>query len=176
MMDTIIRIPTLETPRLILRAPRAEDFESYAAFRASERAAHIGGPSTRAQAFMQMSALIGHWQLRGYGRWIVADKTSDEAFGVVGLFYPEDWPEPEIAWSLFAPAEGRGIAFEAAAAAREFAYRTLGWQTVVSLIAPGNARSIALARRLGAVLDGVHEHEEHGSLGIYRHPRPEQTS
>ena len=176
MSETVVRIPTLQTVHLALRAPRIEDFEAYAAFRASERAQHIGGPSTCAQAFLQLAALVGHWQLRGYGRWVVADKATDEAFGVVGLYYPADWPEPEIAWSLFESAEGRGIAFEAAAAAREYAYRTLGWQTVVSLIAPENARSIALARRLGAVPDGVHEHEEFGALDVYRHPRPEQTA
>lgn len=175
MSDTVVRIPTIETPRLVLRAPRAEDFEAYAAFRASERSRIIGGPFTRAQAFEQMAALVGHWHLRGFGRWMVADKATGEALGVVGLFHPDNWPEPEIAWSVFDAAEGRGIAFEAATAARDYAYRTLGWRTAISLIAPENERSIALARRLGAVRDGTHPHEHFGSLDIYRHPAPEQT-
>ena len=43
-----------------------------------------------------------------------ADRNDGAALGVVGLFYPEGWPEPELAWSLFANAEGRGVAREAA--------------------------------------------------------------
>ena len=102
-------IPTLQTERLILRAPRDNDFEAYADFRTSERARTVGGPYSRAQAFEQLCAIIGHWSLRGYGRWMVADRDTDAPLGIVGLYYPEDWPEPEIAWSVFADAEGRGI-------------------------------------------------------------------
>jgi ribosomal-protein-alanine N-acetyltransferase len=172
MTETVIRIPSLRTDRLVLRAPRPEDFEAYAAFRASERARVLGGPFTRIQSFEQLAGIVGHWQLRGFGRWIVADRATGEALGIVGLFYPEGWPEPEIAWSVFEAAEGRGIAFEAATAARDYAYRVLGWSTVVSLIAPDNHRSVALALRLGAAPDGVYPHAVHGDLDIYRHPAP----
>ena len=84
----------------------------------------LGGPFTRIQSFETLSALVGHWHLRGFGRWIVADAATGAALGVVGPFYPEGWPEPEIAWSLFDGAEGRGIAFEAASAARDCAFGT----------------------------------------------------
>lgn len=170
MTGTTIHIPTLETERLRLRAPRASDLDAYAAFRASERARVLGGPYTRAQAFEQLGELIGHWHLRGFGRWMVADRGSDAPLGVVGLFFPEDWPEPEIAWSVFDEAEGKGVAHEAALAARDYAYATLGWSSVVSLVAPDNARSAALARRLGAKVEGQHPHPLFGPLDIWRHP------
>lgn len=170
MTGTTVHIPTLETGRLRLRAPRASDLDAYAAFRASERARVLGGPYTRTQAFEQLGELIGHWHLRGFGRWMVADRATDEPLGVVGLFFPEDWPEPEIAWSVFDEAEGKGVAYEAALAARDYAYSTLGWTTVVSLVAPDNARSAALARRLGAKVEGQHQHPHFGALDIWRHP------
>ena len=173
MSETVLRIPTLETERLRLRAPRLEDFGAYAEFRTGNRAAYAGGPFSRAEAFEQLAALVGHWLLRGYGRWIVADRESDRPLGVVGLFYPEDWLEPEIAWSVFEEAEGRGVAFEAARAARAYAYATLGWTTVVSLIDPQNARSAALAQRLGATREGVFRHETLGPLDVWRHPGPD---
>jgi ribosomal-protein-alanine N-acetyltransferase len=173
MTETVIRIPSLRTERLVLRAPRPEDFEAYAAFRGSERARLLGGPFSRIESFHHLGAIVGHWQLRGFGRWIVADAATDEALGVVGLFYPEGWPEPEIAWTVFAAAEGRGIAFEAATAARDYAFRILGWTTAISLIAPSNARSIALAERLGARPDGSYDHAEYGTLTIYRHSAQE---
>lgn len=172
-MTSTIAIPTLTTERLVLRAPGPEDFEAFAAFYASERSTIVGGPMDRAETWRRLAWLIGHWALRGYGRWAVAARDTSETMGIVGLNCPEDWPEPEIAWTVFDAAEGRGIAHEAAMAARGHAYRTLGWRTAVSLIAPDNARSQALARRLGARPDGEWAHPRSGPLGVWRHPAPE---
>jgi len=170
---TTIHIPTLTTERLVLRAPQSSDYEAYLAFRASKRTRMIGGPFSRSEAFSQFCALTGHWHVRGYGRWIVADKETEAALGIVGLFYPEDWPEPEIAWSLFDHAEGRGIAFEAAVATRGYAFDVLGWQRVISCISPDNTRSVALARKMGAVEEGVFQHPQLGPLHLWRHKRPQ---
>ena len=170
---TGVRIPTLTTERLTLRAPGPKDFEPVAAFYASERAAMVGGPFDRPSAWLRFASLVGHWHLRGFGRWIVAARGGGEPLGIVGLHFPETWPEREIAWTLFAGAEGRGIAHEAARAARDHAYRALGWRAAVSLIKAGNARSEALARRLGAHREGDWEHPTAGFLGVWRHPGPE---
>lgn len=166
-------IPTVETANLRLRCPEMRDFDAFAAFRMSDRAAHLGGACTRTQAFDKLSEIIGHWHLRGYGRWMVADKDTDRALGVVGPYLPDDWPEPEIAWSVFAEAEGRGVAYEAALAARRYAYETLGWKTAVSCISPGNDRSVALAQRLGATREDDFTTVDGLVLEVYRHPAPE---
>ncbi len=176
MSETVVRIPTLETERLRLRAPRPDDFDAFADFRASPRSRYAGGPFSRAEAFEQMAAIVGHWHLRGYGRWIVADKEGDRALGLVGLFYPEGWLEPEIAWAVFDEAEGRGIALEAARATRAHAYETLGWRTLVSLIDPQNTRSAALAERMGATREGVFHHQTLGALDVWRHLPPEAAA
>ncbi len=162
-------IPTVRTDRLVLRAPQPKDFEAFAEFRAGPRMTHLGGPFDRTQAFIQFCALYGHWDMRGYGRWIAADKNTDAALGVVGLFFPEDWPERELAWSLFEGAEGKGYATEAALAARDHAFQTLGWDRLVSYIAVENARSIALAERLGAVQESGFDHPTYGPLLCYAH-------
>ncbi len=173
MTGTTVHIPTLETERLRLRAPMPGDFEAYAAFRASERARVLGGPNSRTEAFQMFCGLVGHWHLRGFGRWLVADLATDEPLGIVGLYYPEDWPEPEIGWSVFGSAEGRGVAYEAATATRAYAYDTLGWSTVASMIVPGNTRSEALAERMGARIESQIPHPLHGALNIWRHLGPE---
>ena len=165
-------IPTLTTERLTLRAPRASDIDAFAAFRASKQMAHLGGPIDRAAAWHQLTGIAGQWMLRGYGRWIVTLTGDDRPLGLVGLYHPDDWPAPEIGWSVFAEAEGRGIAHEAALAARAFAYDRLGWTTVMSLIADGNTRSIALAKRLGCTADGSFDHATYGAMTIWRHPAP----
>ena len=169
MKGTHLTIPTLETERLILRAPESRDFGAYYEFLSSDRTAGIGGPRTRDRAFQEFCGLIGHWHIRGYGRWLVADKDTDEALGVVCVMCPESWPEPEIAWSVFARAEGRGIACEAATRSRQFAYESLGWNRIVSCTKQDNERSIALAKRLGAVHEYSHDHPDLGVLQVWRH-------
>jgi RimJ/RimL family protein N-acetyltransferase len=176
MTGTAVHIPTVETQHLRLRAPLASDFAAYAEFRASERTRILGGPNDRAEAFHMLCGLVGHWHIRGYGRWMVADRDTDAPLGIVGIYFPEDWPEPEIGWSVFDHAEGRGIAHEAAVVAREYAYQVLGWSRIVSLIVPDNVRSAALARRMGCVVEGQFAHPFHGSMDVWRHIPPGEAA
>lgn len=165
-------IPTLATERLVLRAPCAADAAPLAAFYAGPRSGFVGGPLPDWAVWRYLAEVIGHWSLRGYGRWIAEERATGAAIGLVGLHHPLDWPEPEIGWILFDGAEGRGLAREAALAARAHAYGTLGWRTVISLVDPGNVRSAGLAAAMGAVRDGSFAHPKYGAMDIWRHPAP----
>lgn len=169
-MITLANTPVLETERLILRAPQADDFAPFAAFMAGDRAGFVGGPLSADLAWRGFGHVIGHWVMRGYGFFVITEKATGRALGTVGPWYPEGWPEPEIGWTLWdAASEGKGIAREAAEAARAYAYGQLGWSTAISLIAPANAPSAALARRMGAVPEG--QFELRGTqVDIWRHP------
>mgnify|MGYP001604089664 CR=1 FL=1 len=169
-------IPRLRTPRLLLREYRQSDFDAFAAFHETPRSHFIGGPLTREMAWRGLAAHLGHWALRGYGFWAVEEAASGRFCGHVGLWYPEGWPAPEIGWVMMAEAEGRGIAHEAALAARRHAYRVLGWPGAISAIAPANLRSIRLAQRLGCRLDGVFAHSRLGEMQIWRHPAPREIA
>lgn len=169
----LIDATVLATDSLILRAPETRDFDAYAAFRASARSSCISGPQNRADAWRAFAADLGHWLLRGYGMFSVIERDTGEQVGMAGFWSPEGWLEPELGWTLFDGFEGRGLAQEAALRLRAFAYDTLDWATLTSVIAPGNARSIALAERLGA----RHERDWTSPSGkpalIFRHPGPE---
>jgi RimJ/RimL family protein N-acetyltransferase len=168
-------IPELATDRLRLRAPRLEDFEPYAAFWASDRSIPEGGPKPRRAAWREYAADVAAWQLRGFGAWSVEDRGTGAWLGLVGLFQPEEYAEPEIGWTVAPEAEGRGIAFEAARAARDWAFGPRGLVTLVSYVEPSNARSIRLAERLGARLDPDAAVPDPGDLA-FRHPRPEAAA
>jgi len=168
-----VQVPLLETERLRFRAPSIDDFEDEAAFYATERSANVGGPLSPNKVWRMLAMIIGHWTVRGYGFWAIEDKATGRYCGRVGCWYPLGWPEREIGWTLMDHAEGRGFAYEAAMAARVHAYSVMGWTTAISLIVPGNTRSIALAERMGAVLERTYDHPGAGPVSIYRHPAPE---
>lgn len=164
---------TLITDRLVLRQVAPRDWPGYRDFAATDRSRYVGGPATEGEAWRKFASILGHWVFLGYGMWAVTLKGDDTCLGVVGPWVPADWPETEIGWLLWPEAEGKGIGFEAARAVVDHAYGTLGWDTAVSYIDPDNARSIALAERLGAVLDpsAPQPKPDHAVL-VYRHPRP----
>lgn len=173
-MIQLTGIPELETERLILRGPLTGDFELWAACAASDRARYIGGPLDRGLAWRGFCHMTGHWLHRGYSMFVFADKVTGQALGMAGPWFPEGWPEPEIGWTIWArAAEGKGYAHEAATAARRWAYEALGWTTAISLIAEGNARSAALATRMGAHLESTRTDQIHGQVQTWRHPGPE---
>lgn len=153
--------PTLTTARLALRGPQKSDLAAFTAWvTRSERMAAVGGPGTARDAWRGFIAGIGHWHWHGYGFFTVTERTSGIAVGRVGIINHIEWPQPELAWHMFDGFEGRSYAFEAACAVRDWAGRALGLEPLVSLIAPDNTRSLALATRLGAqeerrdVIDG----------------------
>lgn len=167
--------PVLETERLILRRPQSSDAKAFMDFFATDRAQYVGGPLEPRQAWYFFGTEIGHWEMRGYGMYTVTTKASDYALGIVGHWYPWGWPETEVGWVLFDPAqEGKGYASEAARACVDYAWQVLDWSTVVSYIAPENAASIRLAERLGAVLDPrAAVPKSDTPCLVYRHPHPE---
>ncbi|MBM7066246.1 GNAT family N-acetyltransferase [Actibacterium sp. 188UL27-1] len=173
MTSSPFSIPVLETDRLRLRALAEGDFPVLAEFYASDRARFVGGPADADRAWRTLATEIGHWTLRGYGRFGVEIRETGAFAGIVGPWNPHGWPEPELGWDLMNGFEGHGYASEAAKAAREWVYGTLGWTTAVSLIAEGNLGSEGVARRLGCIRERDYDHAMFGTMGIWRHPGPD---
>jgi RimJ/RimL family protein N-acetyltransferase len=143
--------PRLETERLLLRPPRLEDFDAWAACAADPAmSAFLGGPQPRPVAWRALMTMAGSWSLHGFAMFSVIDKASGRWVGRVGPWRPDGWPGNEVGWGLAREAEGRGYALEAAVAAMDWAFDVLGWQDVIHCIDPGNQRSEALAVRLGS--------------------------
>jgi len=147
-----IIVEQLETPRLVLRTFDEGDWDAlYAMFRDEDCVRYtVGERLSRWQTWRVLATYLGHWQLRGYGPYAVVEKASGLVAGTVGLWFPGEWPEPEIKWSLAKVFWGHGYAVEAATAVREMAASDLGWRRLISMILPDNERSKAVARRMGA--------------------------
>jgi RimJ/RimL family protein N-acetyltransferase len=146
---------TLETDRLILRPLRESDLDAYARICADpDVVRHVGAPFSRAEAWLHIATMLGHWQLRGYGMWAVEERSSGAMVGRIGLYEPEGWPGLELGWMLARSHWGRGLATEGARAALGFAFGVLRRPHVISLIRPENVASIRVAEKLGERLEG----------------------
>ena len=144
-MGTTFEVPTLRTKRLLLRAFRPTDIDALAAMR---RFLGDGTLLSREQAWGLMERILGQWALRGYGLFAIEHDGSFACWA--GVLHPLEWPEPELGYALDQPFWGRGIATEAASAARDWAFATFGVGRLASFIRPDNARSIRVAEKLGA--------------------------
>jgi RimJ/RimL family protein N-acetyltransferase len=149
--------PLLETPRLRLRPFGADDWPAYAAMCAdAEVMRHVGTGQVQSadDAWRSMAVFLGHWALRGYGMWALEHRDSGALLGRVGYIDPPGWPGFELGWLLARPHWGHGYAREAAAVALRHAFDVLQRDRVISLIRPGNARSVAVAEAIGESLQG----------------------
>lgn len=146
--------PTLETERLILRPTAMEDFPRWAESMAHDSARFIGGPQTPEAAWRGFMTMAGAWALTGVSMFSMIDKASGLWMGRIGPWRPEGWPGNEVGYGVHPEAQGKGLAYEAAVAAMDYAFDVLDWPDVIHCIDPANAASQALARRLGSSLIG----------------------
>ncbi len=117
----------LETERLLLRPPCAEDFDAFAAFCADPLPMqHLGGVQAPSVAWRSLATMAGSWHLLGYSMFSVIEKDSGRWVGRAGPWQPHGWPGPEVGWSIVPDRWGRGYAPEAARAAIDWAFDVLG--------------------------------------------------
>jgi len=143
---------TLETERLILRPLTGDDFEDYAAMMSDPEVADgLAEPSvtSREDAWRSLAKFIGHREIRGFSHWALVEKETGRFAGRAGPWQPYGFPGLGVGWCLARPMWGRGYATEAARAALAYCFKDLDAEEVVSLILPGNERSVSVAERIG---------------------------
>ena len=102
-----------ETERLLMRGFRDDDHEQWAALRADDEVMRWLGRERaldRDEAWRELAYLLGHWDLRGFGQWILEERATGALVGRAGLFMPEGWPGLEVGWTLARPYWGNGYA------------------------------------------------------------------
>ncbi|MBK8248507.1 MAG: GNAT family N-acetyltransferase [Gemmatimonadetes bacterium] len=167
-------IPRLETPRLVLRPFGSDDLDDLATMLGDPAVMKFLGDGTlrdRADSWRQLTSIVGHWALRGFGLWALERREDGAFLGWAGHLQHEGWPGFELAYSLVPRHWGHGYAREAAATALGYAHEALHRDAVISIIRPDNARSIRVATALGAIRDRMVTFAG-GEAAIYRYPAP----
>ena len=152
-----LQIPVLETPRLVLRGHRLEDFEATVAIWSDpvvQRHFH-GEAQSREELWGKFLRHFGMWALKGYGLWAVEEKQTGDYIGTVGTFEvkrnidPPLEDMPEAGWTLAARAHGKGYATEAMRAALAWTEVRLNYPRMFCIIDPANAASLRVAEKCG---------------------------
>ncbi len=169
-----LNIPVLETERLLLRAPCADDFPVYRDFFGDADASYsYGGPMSSDGAWRVLATDIGHWALQGYGRWAVEERSSGQMVGGCGLWWPGDYPRSELTWWIIPSARRKGYALEASRAATRFGYDVLGWDRVETHMDDENLAARRLAEKLGGKIFGREMFPDELTRDLFALPHPD---
>ena len=173
---TIIR-----TERLTLTPVAATDFDDLTQMWAEEGVTRYisGQPMSSEDVWLRLLRDIGHWQVLGYGNWVLRDH-DETLVGSVGLFdYRRDlsppFMAPEIGWAMTPPFHGKGLGREAVTAVLDYADIVLGFERTACMISHPNTPSIKLAEAVGFRHYGQGLHKG-STLGLYERQRPSTKS
>jgi [ribosomal protein S5]-alanine N-acetyltransferase len=157
---------SLDTDRLLLRAPAPEDADALAPMYADPEVMRYVGDGrtlTRAETERSVRRMIERWEADGFGLFTTVRKEDGAVIGRVGLLVwnTDTWEpttraeaadvpsEVEVGYTLGRDYWGRGFATEAAGAVRDYALNELGAGRLIALIIHGNTASENVARKLG---------------------------
>jgi RimJ/RimL family protein N-acetyltransferase len=159
-------VVSLQTDRLVLRAPVPEDTETLAPMYADPEVMRYVGDGrtlTRAETERSVRRMIERWEADGFGLFTTVRKEDGAVIGRVGLLVwnTDTWEpttraqgaevptEVEVGYTLGRDFWGCGYATEAAGAVRDYALGRLGAERLIALIIHGNKASENVARKLG---------------------------
>lgn len=156
-------LPVIQTRRLVLRAPTLDDLPVWT----SVCAESFG--DTEQEAWTEFSYYTSGWLLHGHGLFSVTLKDGGQVIGFVILGLEWDDQEPELGYVFSAEYRKQGHATEACTAVRDFGFDLLGSGQFVSYVSASNARSNALAQRLGASRDATAESAFDADQHVWRY-------
>lgn len=146
----------LDTERLILRALSLGDLDDVASLPGdAEGLIHWGPPLSRDESRSWIERNLRRYEDDGFGRCAIVLRSTGELVGDCGLIRTlvEGQPEVELGWVVRRSHRGKGIAVEAAAAWRDYAFDTLRLERIVSMVSEKNVVSRRVAEKLGMTVE-----------------------
>lgn len=147
-----------------MRGWRDSDLAPWAAMNADPEVRRYLGPLL---TFEQAEAWALNFQddldRHGFGFWALEIRASGDFIGFTGLgILDEDMPfaGTELGWRLARPAWGHGYATEAALAAMNYGFATMGLPEIVAVTMAANLRSQAVMRRIGMTTDPAEDFDD----------------
>ncbi len=121
----------------------------------AEALTYWGPPLSRGESRSRIERNLKRYEKDGFGRCAVVLRATGEFVGDCGLICTlvEGRPEVELGWIVRRSHQGKGIATEAAAAWRDYAFDTLRLVRIVSMVSERNVASRRVAEKLGMTVE-----------------------
>ncbi|HVS90991.1 MAG TPA: GNAT family N-acetyltransferase [Mucilaginibacter sp.] len=153
----------IETPRLVLRAWEASDYDPYIELNQDKSVMQFF-PAVMApdETLGQIARIRAHFEEYGYGLFAVERRDSGQFIGFTGFSHPSFksyfTPCIEIGWRLGRKHWRQGFATEAAKACLEYGFNELGFEAVYSFTSVHNTPSEKVMIRAGMKKQGEFDH------------------
>ena len=147
--------PVLRTRRLTLREFHLGDLDDLAALVGDEEQMRFWPrPKTRDEASAWIERNVELYARRGFGVWSIEHEGEFAGYcGIRPLRLDDGAAETDMAWHVRKSLWRRGLATEAAAAARDLAFGDLGLRRLVAIVHPDHVASRRVAERIGMRLE-----------------------
>lgn len=145
-------MPTLETPRLVLRPIAKPDLNTlYEMLTDASIRRYLCDDAVLplAQVEAMLSQSIQQFQSEKFGLWFIETKSTQETIGLVGLWYFFEESQPQLLYALLPAATQQGYATEAAARILDYSFNELGYEWLTASCDRPNVASQKVAKRLG---------------------------
>jgi [ribosomal protein S5]-alanine N-acetyltransferase len=146
----------LETERLKLRHFLPADLDELASILTDpETMQYYERPFTVAESERWIAQNLDRYETDGFGLWVIESKENGEFLGDCGPVrrFVDERDEVEIGWQVKRTRWRQGIASEAGAACRDYAFGPLGLDRVISLVRPENVPSRGVAEKIGMSIE-----------------------
>lgn len=144
-----------ETTRLLLREMTQDDYPALSAIIQDEQTMYAyEGAFSDKETQSWLNRQLERYQSDGFGLWAVVQKENGQMIGQAGITWQDVEGEhvPEIGYLFNHGYWHNGYAIEAAAACKKYAFETLGFDEIYSIVRDTNIASINVAIRNGMLI------------------------
>lgn len=146
----------LETDRLVLRKIEIEDADALFQIQNNSDVMRyaINGPSSEEGVFRFIHATLNRYETDGIGQWAVVEKLSNTVIGDCGFSIKDidRIREHDLSYRFSRKYWGKGFATEAATACRNYAFKNLNLDRIISIQDKDNKLSHKVLHKIGMLI------------------------
>lgn len=160
----------LQTKRLILRELDISDAKNFYNLNLNPNVIKYTGNSAfknidEAKDFLKK---YQDYQLNGFGRWAVIEKSKKEFLGWCGLKYDRNLDETDIGFRFFEEHWNKGFDTESAKACIDYGFENLNLKTIIGRARSENIASIKVLEKIGLKFEREFDFDKSNKGVIYK--------
>lgn len=157
--SVFVPFPTLDTPRLILRALRMDDLDDlyrYASDPVIDQHTPWAHYQSVEEAHQDLARYVAQYAAEDMGVWGIEHRADGRLIGICNFSY---WYRPdrraEIGYTIARDYWGHGLATEAARALVRFGFQHMNLVRIEAICTPGNHASERVLQKIGMQFEGL---------------------